>query len=288
MSITNPHIEPFFHKQTGTWTYVVHDGDVAVLIDPVLDYDHKSGAVSTESIQAIRDYLTTHGLKLARILETHAHADHLTAAHFIRTETGVPVGIGAGIRKVQAHFAPIFELEADSPELMNAFEETYTDGEIVRAGDMAFEVMATPGHTSDSLSYRIGDDVFVGDTIFAPDIGTARCDFPGGSVQQLYDSIQRFYAMPDDTRLRLCHDYPPAGRDERSCVTVGESKRDNKMLSGSDTADSFANKRHSRDAELPAPNLLYPSLQVNIRGGALPARRTNGQRYLATPLKASF
>lgn len=283
-----PHIEPFFHAQTGTWTYVVHDGAVAVIIDPVLDYDHKSGAVSTESIQQVRDYIDAQGLKLERILETHAHADHLTAADVIKRDSHVPVGIGEGIRKVQAHFAPIFGLDPAAAELAQAFEETYVDGQRITTGSMAFDVLATPGHTSDSLSYRIGDNVFVGDTLFAPDVGTARCDFPGGSIEALHASIQRFYAMPDDTRLWLCHDYPTQGREPRTHVTVRESKRDNIMLSANDTEEEFARKRSQRDASLAAPNLLYPSLQVNIRGGSLPEKSPNGQRYMLTPIKGTL
>lgn len=277
-------IEPFFHEGTGTWSYVVSRGRDAVVIDPVLDYDPRSGHVATESARQLLDYAAAHGLRLLRILETHAHADHLTAATFLRARSSAPVSIGVGIRSVQAHFADIFALTSDDPELADAFQQLLVDGEVIEAGKLRIEVMATPGHTADSISYRIDGNVFVGDTLFAPDLGTARCDFPGGSVEQLYASIQRLYALPDDTVLWLCHDYPPAGRERRDRVTVAESKRDNRMLASDTPLDAYSEARHARDAGLPAPNLLYPSLQVNLRGGKLPAPADNGRRYLLIPL----
>jgi glyoxylase-like metal-dependent hydrolase (beta-lactamase superfamily II) len=281
------HIEPFFHDGTGTWTYVVHRGNDAVLIDPVLDYDPKSGRIATDSARNVQDFIEARGLRVHRILETHAHADHLTAAQVLRATTGAPVGIGNGIRKVQAHFAGIFGMAADDPALHDAFDATYADGDVIETGALRFEVLATPGHTSDSLSYAIDGHVFVGDTVFAPDVGTARCDFPGGSVDALYASIQRLYAMDDATVLQLCHDYPQ-GRERRSAVTVGESKRDNRMLRGDTSLEQFAQARRARDAQLPAPVLLYPSLQVNIRGGRLPPAESNGRRYLSTPLQGEI
>ena len=279
------HIEPFFHDATGTWTYVVHRGTDAVVIDPVLDYDARSGRIATESARHLLAYVVEQGLTVHRILETHAHADHLTSAAFLRARTRAPVSIGHGIRSVQAHFADLFQLTTDDPALHDAFDALLDDGDVIEAGALRIEVLATPGHTADSLSYRIDGNVFVGDTIFAPDIGTARCDFPGGSVDQLYASIQRFYAMPDETTLWMCHDYPPAGRERRASVSVGEQKRDNRMLDGDTSLESFAEARHARDAALPAPNLLYPSLQVNIRGGRLPAEDAHGRRHLTTPLR---
>lgn len=282
------HIEPFFHAGTGTWTYVVHrDGD-AVVIDPVLDYDPKSGRIGTESVRAVQQYLQDNGLTLRRVLETHAHADHLTSAQVLHAATGAPVGIGTGIRKVQAHFAGVFGLDPQDPALQDAFDATFSDGDRIEAGNLHFEVMATPGHTSDSLSYRIEDNVFVGDTLFAPDVGCARCDFPGGDASMLYDSIQRFYALPEATVLWLCHDYPPGGRAPRASVTVGESKASNVMLDGGTSREEFIARRRARDAQLPAPVLLYPSLQVNIRGGHLPPAQANGRRYLSTPLQGEI
>lgn len=282
------HIEPFFHAGTGTWTYVVHRGADAVVIDPVLDYDPKSGRVGTESLQAVQDYIAGTGLTVHRILETHAHADHLTSARVLRAATGAVVGIGAGIGKVQAHFADVFDIPPGDPMLADAFDATFRDGDIIDAGTLRFEAMATPGHTSDSLSYAIEGHVFIGDTLFAPDVGAARCDFPGGDADTLYASIQRLYALADETVLWLCHDYPPAGRERRCSVTVSESKRDNVMLSGDTTREEFVQRRHARDAQLPAPVLLYPSLQVNIRGGRLPPSRPNGRRYLCTPVQGDI
>ena len=282
------HIEPFFHAGTGTWTYVVHHAGDAVVIDPVLDYDPKSGRVGTESLRAVQDYVTGKGLKLRRILETHAHADHLTSARVLRADSGAPVGIGAGIRQVQAHFAGVFGIAGDDPALADAFDATFEHGDVIEAGGLHLEVLATPGHTSDSLSYRIDGNVFIGDTLFAPDVGAARCDFPGGDAETLFDSIQHLYALPDDTMLWLCHDYPPPGRERRNAVTVGESKRDNIMLNGDTSREDFVQRRRARDAQLPAPVLLYPSLQVNIRGGRLPPAHVNGRRYMSTPLQGEL
>jgi len=277
-------VRPFFHAPTGTWSYVVSRGRDAVLIDPVLDYDHRNGHIGTDSARGLLAYTVEKGLRVHRILETHAHADHLTSAAFLRARTDAPVAIGNGIRSVQAHFAPVFELAGDDPALTGAFDQLLADGDVLHAGTLRIEVLATPGHTADSLSYRIDGNVFVGDTIFAPDVGTARCDFPGGSVEQLYASIQRFYAQPDETVLWLCHDYPPEGRQPRASVSVGEARHDNRLLRGDTTLEDFAEKRRARDAQLPAPNLLYPSLQVNIRGGRLPPEGDHGRRYLHTPL----
>lgn len=280
------HVESFFHEGTGTWTHVVHRGGDAVVIDPVLDYDPKSGRIGTDSLRIVQDYLAGAGLQVRRILETHAHADHLSSAQVLRAATGAPVGIGGGIRQVQAHFAGVFGIDRDDPALHDAFDATFSDGDALEAGALRFEVLATPGHTSDSLSYAIEGQVFVGDTLFAPDVGTARCDFPGGSIDDLYASIQRFYAMPDATTLWLCHDYPQGGRERRASLSVGESKRDNRMLAGDTSLETFRERRSARDATLPAPVLLYPSLQVNIRGGRLPSAQ-GSQRYLCTPLSGA-
>ena len=278
-------IQPFFHDGTGTWSYVVSRGVDAVVIDPVLDYDQHSGHVATDSARRLLDYLAAHDLRLHRVLETHAHADHLTAAAFLRARSSAPVAIGAGIRSVQAHFADIFALTSDDPELADAFEQLLADGEVIEAGALRIEVLATPGHTADGISYRIDGNAFIGDTLFAPDLGTARCDFPGGSVEQLYASIQRLYGLPDDTVLWLCHDYPPADREPRASMNVAESRRDNRMLAGDTPLEAFSEVRHARDAGLPPPKLLYPSLQVNIRGGKLPAPADNGRHYLVTPVR---
>ena len=275
-------IASFFHESTGTWTYVVHDDTDAVVIDPVLDYDPSSGAISIESVSQVRGYMKANELTLRRILETHAHADHLSGAQLIRDHDRVPIGIGIGIRAVQRYFGELFEFDEDLLE--DAFDDEFKEHDVIRAGSLKFEAIATPGHTSDCLSYRIGNHVFVGDTVFAPDVGTARCDFPGGSVEALYHSICKLYALGDDVTLWFCHDYPVDGRDPISHVSVAESKASNKMLSAADTLESFSERRRARDATLPAPNLLYPSLQVNIRGGRLPKPSEEGRIFLRTPV----
>lgn len=280
-------IEPFFHEDTGTWTYAVSKGRDAVVIDPVLDYDSASGGIATRSAQLLLQYLHDNALKVHWILETHAHADHLSSAAFLRNQVGAGTAIGAGIREAQAHFAKVFELDSSTPALIDAFDHLLADGDIVEAGTLRIGVSALPGHTADCMGYWIGGNVFIGDSLFAPDIGTARCDFPGGSVEKLYNSIQRLYALPDDTVLWLCHDYPPAGRERRASVSVGESKRDNRMLAADTTRETFYATRRARDAILPAPRLLYPSLQVNIRGGHLPEATETGQRYMRTPITIS-
>ena len=277
-------IHPFFHPATGTWSHVVNRGRDAVVIDPVLDYDAASGRIRTDSARQLLAHIAGHGLHVHHILETHAHADHLTAAAFLHATTSAPIGIGSNIRSVQAYFADVFQVPADDPALTGAFDRILSDGDTIDAGALRITVMSTPGHTADGVSYRIDGNVFVGDTLFAPDVGTARCDFPGGSIEQLYASIQRLHALPDDTVLWLCHDYPPQGRQPRSHVGVVESRRDNRMLRGDTTLADFRAARSARDASLPAPNLLYPSLQVNIRGGRLPQQH-DGRVYLQTPVR---
>jgi glyoxylase-like metal-dependent hydrolase (beta-lactamase superfamily II) len=276
-------IQPFLHAGSGTWSYVVSRGVDAVVIDPVLDYDAASGRIGTGSAMRLLQHVADHGLRVHHILETHAHADHLSAAAFLRTHTAAPIGIGNNIHSVQAHFANVFHILADDPALADAFDRRLADGDHIEAGTLHITVLSTPGHTADGVSYSIDGNVFVGDTLFAPDIGTARCDFPGGNVEQLYKSIQRLHALPDDTVLWLCHDYPPQGREARASVTVGESKRDNRMLRRDTALAEFDEARRARDATLPAPALLYPALQVNIRGGRLPD--VDGDRlYLRTPI----
>lgn len=282
---SKPQVEPFFHKSTGTWTYVVHEGRDAVVIDPVLDYEQRSGRIRTDSARDVLEFIAAYDLRVHFILETHAHADHLSSAAFLRARLDVPVAIGSGIASVQDHFSSVFGMDRADPALADAFDRLLADGEVFSAGALSIQVMDTPGHTADSLSYRIGDNVFVGDTLFAPDLGTARCDFPGGSIDQLYASITRLHALPGDTALWLCHDYPPEGRERRASVTVEESRRDNRLLSADTSLEAFRKVRAERDAGLAAPKLLYPSLQVNIRGGRLPPAGAGGRRYLCTPLQ---
>jgi glyoxylase-like metal-dependent hydrolase (beta-lactamase superfamily II) len=279
-----PVIEPFFHAATGTWSYLVAQGADAVVVDPVLDYDPASGGIGTTSARALLDVVAARGLRLHLVLETHAHADHLSAAAFLRARTGAAVAIGAGIRSVQAHFAPMFGWDPGEPGIRDAFDRLLEDGETIAAGALRVEAMALPGHTADSLGYRIGSDVFVGDTLFAPDVGTARCDFPGGGSDALHASIARLHALPAGTRLWLCHDYPPAGRARRSWVAVAESARDNCMCRAATPLAGFVAARQARAATLAAPRLLYHALQVNLRGGRRPPADAKGARFLRTPL----
>jgi glyoxylase-like metal-dependent hydrolase (beta-lactamase superfamily II) len=283
-----PEVEARYHADTGTWSYVVSDPatKAAAIIDPVLDYEQKGARTSTVSAQALLDHVEARGLSLRWILETHAHADHLSAAAWLQERTGAPIGIGAGIRNVQAAFKPIYGLDADFPTDGSQFDRLFDDGERFALGELEVEVIATPGHTSDSLSYRIGDAVFVGDSIFMPDGGTARCDFPGGDAQVLYASIQRLYALPDATRVFVCHDYGPGGREPRAQTSIGEQKAANIHVRAQTSAAEFVELRRKRDATLALPALILPAVQVNIRGGRLPPARADGRRFLTLPLDA--
>ncbi len=276
-------IESFFHHATGTWSYVVHATGDAVIIDPVLDYEAAAGRIRSDSACELLAHVHSHDLRVHYILETHAHADHLSAGAFLRARTSSTLAIGRGIRTVQAYFAPVFGLTPDDPGFTDAFDCLLDDGQMLDAGALRIEVIASPGHTPDGVSYRIGSNVFVGDTLFAPDLGTARCDFPGGDVGQLHASIARLHALPNDTMLWLCHDYPGADRTRRASVSVLESRRDNRMLRDDASVAAFSSLRTARDATLSVPALLYPALQVNLRGGRLPPAR-NGRRFLQIPL----
>jgi glyoxylase-like metal-dependent hydrolase (beta-lactamase superfamily II) len=276
------------HADTGTWCHVVADPvtKAAAIIDPVLDYEAKGARTGTGFAQAMLSLCEEHGYRVQWILETHAHADHLSAAEWLQQQTGAPVGIGAGIRLVQAAFKPIYGLDAGFPTDGSQFDRLFEDGERFALGELEVEVIATPGHTSDSLSYRIGDAVFVGDSIFMPDGGTARCDFPGGDAEVLFASIQRLYALPDATRVFVCHDYGPGGREVREQTTIGEQKRANIHVRADTSAAEFVELRRKRDATLALPALILPAVQVNIRGGRLPPPEADGRRYLTLPLDA--
>lgn len=281
---SHPEVESFFHKDTGTWTHVVHDGEAGAIIDPVLDYDAASARTATQSIDAVLAFVRQGGLRIAWILETHAHADHLSAAGYAHDALGVPIGIGRGIVEVQAHFRQVFGLGDDFIADGSQFDRLLDDGEALSIGSLRVRAMATPGHTCDSLTYVVGDAAFVGDTLFAPDIGTARCDFPGGDAAQLYASIRRILALPEATRLFLCHDYPPPARTARREATVACEAQENVHVGGGIAGSDFVAKRRARDATLPVPRLLLPALQVNIRGGRLPDADADGHRYLRLPL----
>ncbi len=283
-----PIIQPFFHADSATWSYVVRDpaSQVAAIIDPVLDFDVPSARTGTASVEVIVDYIDAHALQVAWLVETHAHADHLSAAHWLRT-TRFPsarIGIGEGITTVQKHFRSIFNLGEHFPVDGSQFDHLFRDGEIFAIGTLQARVIAVPGHTSDSNAFLIGDVLFVGDSLFMPDGGTARCDFPGGSAAMLYHSIQRLYALPDATRVFVCHDYAPGGREHRCETTIGDEKRDNIHVRANTAEAEFVQKREERDATLAVPKLILPAVQVNIRAGALPAVEANGMRYLKLPI----
>ncbi|QIL19919.1 MBL fold metallo-hydrolase [Thermomonas sp. HDW16] len=284
----NPVVRPFFHADSNTWSYVVHTDDAAdaVIIDPVLDFDAKSARTSTASAQAIVDYVATHGLHVRWLLETHAHADHLSAAHWLKT-THWPqamLAIGVGIRSVQKAFRPIFNLGEHFPVDGSQFDHLFVDGEDFDIGPLHARVIAAPGHTSDSNAYLIGDALFTGDSLFMPDGGTARCDFPGGDAATLYRSIHKLFALPDATRVFICHDYGPGGREVACETSIGEQKRANiHVRNGIDEA-AFVTMREARDASLAMPALILPAVQVNLRAGALPEPEDNGTRYLKLPV----
>lgn len=280
-------IEGFFDPATNTISYLVADPATkqAAVIDPVLDYDPKSGEVDGSSVDAVLAAAARHGYKIAWALETHAHADHLSGAPLIKARTGARIGIGEHIKDVQRIFRPIFnmtDLKTDGSD----FDHLFADGERFTVGDLEVEVMYTPGHTPADISYRIGDAVFVGDTLFMPDYGTARTDFPGGDARQLYRSIQRLLALPPETRLFMCHDYKAPGRDTYAWETTVAAERDGNVHVGAGKSeDEFVAMRKERDAKLAAPTLLLPSIQVNIRAGVFPPAEDNGVRYLRIPVR---
>ena len=281
-----PDVIPFHHAGTGTWTYVVADPatGAAAVVDPVLDYDWKSGRTSTASADQLAARVAERGLRVAWILETHAHADHLSAAQYLKTRLGGQVAIGEGIRSVQATFKRIFGLGTEFMPDGGQFDRLLGDGEELPLGRLGIRVLATPGHTNDSVSYLVGDAAFVGDTVFMPDGGSARCDFPGGDAAELYRSVQRLYSLPAGTRVFVCHDYGPGGREPRCETTVAEQRRANIHVRDGVDAAAFVRMRTERDATLDVPALIVPSVQVNIRAGHLPPPEADGQRYLRVPL----
>lgn len=283
----NPDIRAFFDEATNTISYLVSDPATkrAAVIDPVLDFNHRTGKASAKGARTILDAAKRAGLTIDWVLETHVHADHLTAAPFIKRETGAKVGIGEHIRDVQAIFRPIFNA-TDVSGSGAEFDALFADGETFRLGGLEVAVMHTPGHTPADLTYRIGDAVFVGDTIFMPDYGTARADFPGGDARTLYRSIRKLLSLPDETRLFMCHDYKGDGRDTYAWeTTVGEQKRANKHVHDGVSEDKFVAMREDRDSGLDAPLLLLPSIQTNMRAGAFPPAEENGVSYLRIPVK---
>lgn len=284
-------IKAFFDARTWTLTYVVWDASTkdAVIIDPVLDFDPASGKVWRESLDEVEAFLKEQGLNLRLVLETHAHADHLTGAALLKDRFGVPVGVGKHIADVQSIFAPIFDLDPSVPRDGSQFDLLIADGDVVEAGSLPIHAIHTPGHTPACMTYRIGDALFTGDALFMPDYGVGRCDFPGGSADTLYSSVHdRIYDFPAEMRIFTGHDYQPGGRALRYEATVGESRDHNIQLRADTTREEFVKFRTARDRTLSAPRLLLPSIQVNIDAGRLPPAHENGKRYLLTPLAISF
>ncbi len=267
----NAHVESFHDPATSTFTHVVFDGDGghAAIIDPVLDFDPATARTSTESAQRLLEFVQARRLHVDWILETHAHADHLTAAAWLKRETGAPVAIGRGITKVQERFKALLGLEGDFAIDGSQFDRLFDDGDSFAIGRLNARVLATPGHTDDSLTYLIGDAAFIGDTLFAPETGTARVDFPGGDAHELYRSIHRLFDLPAEIRIFLCHDYPQ-GREARAQTSIAEQEQRNIHVGGGASEDAFVEMRLKRDATLAPPKLIDPALRANIRAGVLP------------------
>ena len=279
-------VQHFYHQPTGTLSYVLSDPATAMaaVIDPVLGFSIVSGRTDPAPAMEIIEYIRANDLTLEWILETHAHADHLSSAQTIKAHLGGKVAIGNGIRDVQETFGEIFNLKAPFAADGRQFDRLFADGDTFTIGSIAAQVLNTPGHTSDSVTYVAGDCAFVGDSIFMPDFGTARCDFPGGDASLLYDSVQKLFALPPQTKLYMCHDYPPEGRSLRYEVTVGEQKEANVHVKDGTAKAEFVAMRRKRDATLSLPALILPAIQVNIRAGHLPECEDNEVSYLRIPL----
>lgn len=282
----SPRIDAFFDDRTGTVSYVVADETTraAAIIDPVLDYDPKSGRTGSTQIDRLLSHVRAHRLEVQWILETHAHADHLSGAHVLQTATGGRVAIGEHIRQVQATFQTLYHLGPEFVSDGRAFDHLFGDGETFAIGKLEARALHVPGHTPADMAYVIGDAVFVGDTLFMPDVGTARADFPGGDARTLYRSVRRLLAMHPETRLFVCHDYPPQGRAPAWETTVAAQRARNIHVHDGIDEDTFVSMRQRRDATLEMPTLILPSLQVNIRGGRLPPAESNGVSYLKIPV----
>lgn len=280
-------IQSFHHKSSGTFTHIVtcEASSKCAVIDPCYDFDLFSGDLKTEFVQGVVDYIEQNNLICEWILETHAHADHISSAQWLKTQVGGQIAIGEGIKQVQQHFKQVFDFDDDFRTDGSQFDYLFKDKEIFKLGQLQFEVIATPGHTSDSISYKIGNNIFIGDTLFAPNRGSARCDFPGGDAEKLYESIQKLYSLNDQTKLYLCHDYPADGEAPICCVTVAEQKQNNVQVRSETSLKDYVKKRTERDSTLSVPKLIYPSIQVNINAGKLPEPQRNGQRFIKLPIK---
>ena len=282
----NPIVKGFYDDTTGTVTYVVYEkpGSVCAIVDPVLDYDPKAGRTSTASADKVIAFVKELNLSVEWILETHAHADHLSAAPYVRSRLGGKIAIGANITRVQGVFKKIFNLEPEFRLDGSQFDHLIEEGVPFTIGNLQAEAIHVPGHTPACMAYMVGDAVFVGDTLFMPDLGTARCDFPGGDAHTLYRSVQKLLRLPSETRLFMCHDYPPEGRKVNFESTVGEQRVHNIHIHEGVSEEAFVEMRTQRDATLDMPNLILPSVQVNIRAGQTPPPEGNGVSYLKIPL----
>jgi glyoxylase-like metal-dependent hydrolase (beta-lactamase superfamily II) len=279
-------LQTFYDPATYTLTYVVYDPQSrdAVVIDPVLDYEPMSSKTSTSSVEKVAAFLKEKGLRLHYVLETHAHADHLSGSQWLKKRFDAKIAIGERIREVQATFKDVFD--ASFPTDGSQFDELLADGQVLTAGTLRIETIATPGHTPACVTFRIEDAIFTGDALFTEDYGTGRCDFPRGSADDLYTSIhEKLYRLPDDTRVFVGHDYQPGDREVRWETTIGQSKEQNVQLRASTSREAFVKLRQARDATLQAPRLLFPSVQVNVDAGRLPTPHANGRRYLTIPIQ---
>lgn len=287
MHNSNVQVQAFLDNDSETFTYVVYEksGGYAVVIDPVLDFDAKSGRTNTDGAEKILDFIKSANLTVPWILETHAHADHLSAAPFLREALNAKIGIGSNIIEVQKTFKAIFNLEKEFLPNGSHFDALFEDGDEFKVGSLHFKVVHTPGHTPADLTYVVNDSVmFVGDTLFMPDVGTARCDFPGGSAHTLYSSIKNLLNYPADTNIYICHDYPPEGREHQFVTTVAKQRSDNKHVRDGVSEAEFVRMREERDTTLAMPKLILPAIQVNIRAGKMPPAEDNGTVYLKIPI----
>jgi len=285
---SNPNVYAIFDKATWTVTYVVHlgPGSSCVVIDSVLDYDQKSGRTKTTSADKVIEYINAYKLKLEWILETHAHADHISAAPYLKKNLGGKIAIGEHITQVQKVFQGIFNLEPEFKSDGSQFDQLLSSDENFTAGELVGKALFVPGHTPACVAYQFGDAVFVGDTLFMPDVGTARCDFPGGDARTLYASTRKILSLPPETRLFMCHDYPPKDRPIAFETTVAEQKANNIHVHDGISEAQFVEMRTKRDAGLDMPALILPAVQINIRAGEMPPQESNGTAYLKIPINA--
>lgn len=279
-------IETFYDIDTATFTYLIIDESTkkCAVIDSVLDYDQFAGKSQTISADKVIEYIHKHDLSNEWILETHVHADHITAAHYLQSKIGGKIGIGAGIKTVLEMWVPVFEIENDTPLNGDQYDALFAEGDTFNIGSLTVTVWHTPGHTPACASYLVNNSIFVGDTMFAPHLGTARCDFPGGSAAQLFSTIQRFFTLSDDTQVYLGHDYPSEGSEPLSCITIGQAKQDNVQIKLDTKLEEYVARREARDAILPVPKLLLPALQANLRNGQFGKPSAQGMQFIKIPV----